>query len=177
MLIGKMMSVTVDGRRTKVLVRKRKCRECGNDFQPQTKSSKYCSRSCGKKASRERTVEKDRERARLWYKDHLDEARKKRKERYWSNPEKHRQDTRRWREKNLEREKESQSRSKDARRHGGRRESILEQSNYACSVCGKDTRDGWRDSCVHHETFNSTDHDNQVLVCRNCHAKIHKKLG
>jgi len=174
---GKGSYIKVGSKRRWVILEQRKCRECGNGFQPKTQKSLYCSKACGNKAERDRSSAKNRERSKEWYHNNIEEARKKRKERYWSNPDKYRAYSKSWREEHPEEEKELRDRTKDRLLHGGRRKGILEQSNYICSVCGKDTRSGWRDSCVHHETFDSTDHDNQVLVCRNCHTKIHKKLG
>lgn len=47
-------------------------------------------------------IEIIRERARLWYRNHKDEQNKKRKERYWRDPEKARQKGRRSYQKNIE---------------------------------------------------------------------------
>ena len=124
-----------------LILRSKLCEECGCEFQPKKRDSRYCSRACGKKAESKRNADKYSARGKKWYQDNLEEAKTKRKERYWSDPEKYRKDSNDWRKNNVDKDKECQARSKDNAIHGGRRKEILD--------------------------------DNQVLLCRSCHAKVH----
>lgn len=167
--------VKIGNNRRWVELKQRKCLECGNDFKPKRTASLYCSRKCSKKSCNNGPgKEKARLRARKWYQNNLDKARETRKEAYWKNPELGRKKAKEWREKNLDRARNNSEKFKDNIRHGGIRGDIIKESEGICSMCGKDTRIGWRDSCVHHETFDSEDHSEQVLLCRSCHIKVHK---
>ena len=174
MLIGKMVSTTVDGRRKNVLVKKKKCSECGEMFIPKRVYSLFCTRTCGKVNERKKSREQNNERSKKWYAENKENRSITRKAKYWSNPELARQKTKEWREKNPDKAKSTQRRTKDNMRHGGLGDNIIKDSEYMCFMCKKDTRVGWRDACVHHATFNKDDHSEQVLLCRSCHAKIHR---
>lgn len=61
---------------------------------------------------------------------------------------------------------------KDVVRHGGKREILLDgQKVYQCSKCGK-TGNGFQ-IVAHHITFDKNNHDEQEILCRACHARIH----
>lgn len=62
---------------------------------------------------------------------------------------------------------------KDATRHGGRREELL-KDGLVCVVCGKEGN--LFEIVLHHITGNKYEHDQQVRMCRSCHAKTHRQL-
>lgn len=169
--------VVVDGvrRRRPIVLGNRKCERCGNEYEPKHQDSRYCSRECGKAVQYEKDKERALERSRKWYQNNLEKAREKRKAYYWSDPDRFKAKTKEWRLKNLERYKNNNRKKHDRLRHGGMREQIIQEQEGICSVCGKDTFVGYRDACVHHANFDPSDHSEQILVCRKCHAKIHKQ--
>jgi hypothetical protein len=65
----------------------------------------------------------------------------------------------------------SDKRYHDKVQHGGKRHELIRQNGLVCSECGVE---GDLFSIVaHHETFNKTDHSQQRLLCRVCHARLH----
>lgn len=168
--------MVVDGvrRRRPIVLENRKCERCGNEYEPKHQDSKYCSQKCGKSVYEASHRTQAIARARKWYANNLDKAREKRKAYYWSDPEGFKAKAKEWSLKNSERCKTNNRKKHDRLRHGGMREQIIKEQEGICSVCGKDTLVGWRDSCVHHATFNPNNHSDQTLVCRKCHIKLHK---
>ena len=110
-----IFSKAKDGSRKVVILNNRFCEECGNEFEPKTRRSKYCSETCGKIAS-------DR-------------------------------------------------RYKDKMRHGDKRQNLIKKNGLICSKCGKAGNEF--EIIAHHSDFDKYDHENQVLLCRSCHAKEH----
>ena len=62
---------------------------------------------------------------------------------------------------------------KDKVRHGGKRKELLDTNGFVCSQCGKEAKSFY--IVAHHSTFDPTDHSQQELLCRSCHAKIHSR--
>lgn len=74
--------------------------------------------------------------------------------------------------KNKKAIRERDIRYKDRIRHGGKRSELLNgKKAYCCSICGI-TGSGF-DIVAHHVSGNNQDHENQIQLCRKCHAKIH----
>jgi len=68
--------------------------------------------------------------------------------------------------------KAANRRYKDKTRHGGAREELIKKYGLVCSNCGKV---GNRSNIhAHHTSFDTTDHEGQVLLCRSCHSREHK---
>lgn len=164
----------VDGKRKIIILETRNCEVCGNEFEPKKQESKYCSRRCGKKADYKRHAEYNRKKSSEWYKNNLERANESRKAKYWSNPEYYRAKVREYRMLHKEQKKKADALYYDKIVHGGKRKRLIEDSKYVCKKCGGDTRKGYRSTIAHHTTFDSTDHANQEIVCRSCHAKVHQ---
>lgn len=109
---------------------------------------------------------------------------------YLDNPEKHREQSRRWRQNNPERAKEIDRNKRklrkehykemndkyhDETRFGGNREKALERDGYKCVLCGE-----VNEVSVHHKDCSGqTDKpnhelDNLITLCKSCHTKQHK---
>ena len=67
--------------------------------------------------------------------------------------------------------RECNLRYKDKNRHAGKRYELISKYGYVCSECGKQSTEF--DIIAHHVSGNNNDHDNQVLLCRACHCKLH----
>jgi DNA-directed RNA polymerase subunit RPC12/RpoP len=65
-------------------------------------------------------------------------------------------------------------RHKDKKRHGGRRYELISKYGYKCSDCGKESNEF--DIIAHHVSGNNQDHENQVLLCRACHCRVHHSV-
>ena len=63
-------------------------------------------------------------------------------------------------------------RYKDKLRHGGKRQELIKRDGLICSKCGKSGNEF--EIVAHHSEFDKYDHENQVLLCRSCHAKEHE---
>lgn len=83
---------------------------------------------------------------------------------------------------------ERQLKYHDKKRHGGKREGMLKAAAqkfksdnmifatfYKCSRCSM--YGSSFQVVAHHATGNNQDHDEQVLLCRSCHAKEHGQIG
>ena len=55
-----ILAVEKDGSRKAVVLNNYICQECGSEFEPKTRNSKYCSKICSKKASNRRYKDKRR---------------------------------------------------------------------------------------------------------------------
>lgn len=62
---------------------------------------------------------------------------------------------------------------KDRKRHGGKRKDLLKELGCICSRCGKGGNS--YQIVAHHTTGNKEEHNDQVLLCRSCHAKSHQR--
>jgi len=170
---GIFARIVTDGKVTRkiVIVEDRKCEFCGNQFTPKTLKSLYCSRECCKKAENKRNADAYKERSKKYYRDHIEKVKEKRKTRYHSNPELYKQQSAEWYRNNKKRALAWHQENKDKKRHGGIKKKLIKENGKVCSKCGKIT-DG-KDLHAHHVTFNSKDHEKQILVCNSCHGKIH----
>lgn len=65
---------------------------------------------------------------------------------------------------------ERDQRYKDKTRHGGKKKDLA-KNGYICGMCGKIGSS--YTICAHHTTGHKYDHDNQELLCRSCHSKVH----
>jgi len=165
----------VDGERKWIQLQDRKCELCGKSFSPLRKGSKYCSRGCCKKAENFKNADKYRQRANRYYSENKKEISEKRKERYWKNPEQCRTKTREWAKTFRDKKRNMDLGYKDKTRHGNKRQELIDKYGLVCSRCDKK---GDRYGIItHHVTFDSQDHSEQVLLCRRCHAIIHKPKG
>jgi hypothetical protein len=149
------------------------CEECGSEFQPKTQKSKYCTRKCGKKAHNDRTKEANRVRSQKWYSENKERASIRRKKHYWKDPEKWRTKTREYIKLHKEQVRKTDNEYKDKTRHDGKRAELIEEHGYKCSKCGENKKPF--DIVAHHVTFDAQNHKRQVLLCRSCHAKIHRE--
>lgn len=169
----------------------RKCLFCEGGYEVKQRHQQYCSGICRKRANQSRHRERDRVRAKEWYKRNRekvrtvrkayylahqkdfkvpDEQRKKMCEYYYKNREKYLERCRKYRESNKARIAKKDKEYKDKVRHGGIRANLLEKQGYRCSQCGKET-DSF--SLVLHHSIEDS-HTSQVLLCRACHCKLHK---
>jgi 5-methylcytosine-specific restriction endonuclease McrA len=168
-----------DGKREFVVVGDRKCQVCGAKFTPHWKRSRFCSRKCGKKDQEERNRGKYASYRAAWYAANKERISIRRKERYWANPEKARQDMREYHKRTYE----AVTRPKhleylDQQRHAGKRKELLDEHGYVCQRCGEEY-DSYN-IVAHHITGDPHDHAQQELLCRPCHLKEHnmaKKKG
>lgn len=167
----KVIYGVVDGKRKILILETRKCGVCGNEFEPKKQVSKYCSKSCGKKADYQRHAESYRKRSSEWYRNNLERARKGRQARYWKNPEYWRVKTREYTKLHRKKVRKHDNEYKDKIRHGGKRKELIQQNGLKCSSCGK-IADRFT-IIAHHVTFDNQDHSEQILLCRSCHAKVH----
>jgi 5-methylcytosine-specific restriction endonuclease McrA len=145
--------------RIKPVFTERVCPICGKAFMPSRNNHVCCSSKCGFRKI------------------------------YLENPEKHKQQSKEWRENNIERVKENDRRKReqnkelykqidsknhDETRFGGNRQKALERDGYKCVLCG-----ATENLAVHHkDESGQTDNpnhelDNLVTVCSSCHTKQH----
>ena len=158
-------------KRVPLILEDRKCLECGNVFSPLKQMSVYCSPRCGKKADTKKNAQKNNERAAKWYRDNSEKAKEKRKQYYWSNPELWREKTRQYWDLRRDGKRQKDTQYKDETRHGGLREELIKENGCVCSKCGVEVDGFYIDA--HHVSGNKTDHGNQILLCKSCHAKTH----
>lgn len=168
----KIVYGVVDGKRKPIALLKRNCDLCGVEYQPLRQTSSFCSAKCMKKNDSIVNADKACERSKRWYRANLEKAKATRKAYYWSDPERFKAKTKKWRLENLEKAKATSNTVKDNLRHGGKRSELIKENGLVCSSCGKSG--GSFDIVAHHTTFKKTDHENQELLCRSCHAKIHR---
>ena len=147
------------------------CSICSKQFDPKTYSSQYCSLDCSKKAYYQRNAEENRLRAKKWYQDNIEKARERRKKQYWENPEKYRKLARQWSANNPIKKKKSNVVYKDKLRHGGKKKELIKATGLVCSTCGKVGNSF--EIIAHHKTFNNKEHEQQELLCRACHCRLH----
>jgi len=143
----------------KTIYTERTCPVCGDKFIPTRNNKVCCSPKCGFRKI------------------------------YLENPDKKRQQSKEWRQKNIERVRENDKRKRqenkekyqqidahyhDETRFGGNRQKALERDGYKCVVCGETEGIG-----VHHKDCSGqTDNpnnelDNLMTVCKSCHTNIH----
>lgn len=75
-----------------IMLRKRKCRICGEWYQPKVHNQKTCSKECGEKLRK--TNSKIRQKR--YYKNNKEKINAKRRQDYSKNPEKYRERWRKW---------------------------------------------------------------------------------
>lgn len=150
----------------------RECIFCGNIFKAKVVNVKYCSRKCSKKAEYQRKKKEYIKRSKKWYQNNIDRAKEKRRDYYWSNPEYFRMKTKEWNRKNLAIKKKSNQFYKDKKRHGNQRTEMIKKYGLKCFLCGFESENKF-DIVMHHTSFNPQSHENQILLCRSCHAKEH----
>jgi predicted nucleic acid-binding Zn ribbon protein len=153
----------------------RKCLICGTEFEPKKQSSRFCSRKCGKvfeyRNNRERYIKNSIKH----YEQNLEKSKQRRKEYYWSDPEKFRLLAKQYRELHKVEKNLKDNQYKDKVRHGGKKEKLIEEFGCVCSICGKEGTT--TDIVAHHVTLNNQEHDNQILLCRSCHMRLHHPHG
>lgn len=147
------------------------CEVCGGQYAKSRMAQKYCSRKCYKRAEYLRNKDRYKESSRQWYANNHDQAVARRREYYWKDPEKWREKSNDYRKANLEKVADINRSYKDVVRHGGKRQELIDESGLVCSECGKECNSF--QIVAHHETFDPTRHDEQVLLCRSCHMKAH----
>lgn len=157
--------------RKAIALEDRKCEYCGIVFSPFRQESKYCSKKCSKKAEQVKHRDRYRENSRQWYKENIESAQKRRKEYYWERPELFKQKAKEYREANKEKVRTNNDSYKDKIRHGDLRKKLIEIYGTICQMCKKEC-EGF-DLTAHHISGDPTDHNNQTLLCRSCHAKVH----
>ncbi len=165
-------------KRTPLILEDRKCRECGKVFSPYRQTSTLCSLVCQRKAENKKNASKYRERAKKWYQENIEKARKRRKQYYWSNPELCREKTRQYWKERREEKRQKDLQYKDETRHRGVKATLIKENGLICSECGVEVDGFYIDA--HHVSGNKTDHGNQGLLCKSCHAKTHglgKRIG
>lgn len=165
--------VVENGKRVRrtIILEPRKCLLCGIEFQPSKQSSKYCSSKCSKKHDYQLNAEKYNELSRIKYRNNLEEAREKRRKYYWSDPERFRNAVKKYRDEHKEKYKEYHDRVKDQKRHGGKRNELLNVNGPKCDMCGVVKKP--KDIVAHHITGNNQEHEQQQLLCRKCHKRLH----
>ena len=60
---------------------------------------------------------------------------------------------------------------KDKIRHGSRKSEFIKATGLVCSTCGKVGNSF--EIIAHHKTFNNKEHEQQELLCRACHCRLH----
>lgn len=153
----------------KMILEDRNCSVCGTLYEPYTQDATCCSKKCyraaeykrkrvdileQRKASYLKNKDRDLERANKYYQGHKDKIKKYREKYYVLNKEKFLETVRKY---------------QDQKRHGGKREELIEKHGHICYMCNKEVDR----IAAHHVTLDKTDHDNQVLLCLSCHAKLH----
>lgn len=114
--------------------------------------------------------EKDRERARLWYKNNKERAKVNRKRLYWADPEKYRAYTKAYWATRRDEKREKDRIYKDKIRHAGKRLELIMENGLRCSACGTIEESI---NIVAHHLHSKDNHEFQVLLCRACHARVH----
>jgi DNA-binding NtrC family response regulator len=157
-------------RRT-IILEDRVCSICGKTFSPAKQTSKFCSLSCSKKNDYITHKEQRKKNVAEWRERNIEKVTKRRKEIYWSNPEKYRQQTKEYISKHKTQKRATDNSYKDKIRHGDLRKVLIEQYGMFCQMCKKECCS--IDLAAHHVSGDPTDHKNQTLLCRSCHAKVH----
>lgn len=149
-----------------------------------------------------RLAQKARERARRWFYENREQARRKRKAQYWGNPQKAIDDVRRWREENPERYRESSARHK-YRHYRQNREKyntyvrnrrarlrnaegthtasdiqrMYDEQDGKCHYCGSSLVDGFHvDHVIPISRGGSNSPENLVLTCPTCNLSKNDRL-
>ena len=174
-LAGRIDSKQCGCRKPKPEELRHRCSICDKAYESRNRKSSTCSRECSKKLDYLKHSDDYKKRSAEWYSNNFERAVKNRKKYYWENPDYFRKKAREYYRENHGFIRRKDSSYKDKKRHGGNREKLLIQYDYKCQNCGIDTREGWRNSIVHHETFNAKDHSKQTLLSRSCHLKLHWK--
>lgn len=157
--------------RRHIILEDKNCEFCGNKFTPQKTISRYCSRDCGKQAERNRNANKNALRTKEWYRNNKGIAKERRREYYLANRERLIEYSKDYRNNHLGIKKVNDGLYKDKIRHGSLKELLIEKHGMICQWCGKQS-DSF-DLTAHHVSGDPTDHKNQTLLCRSCHAKVH----
>jgi len=162
-----------DGKKVRrlIVLEDRICSICGKTFSPSTQHSIVCSRLCGKKKDYITHKTKRIQKMNEWREKNLDRVIEKRKQKYWSNPEKYRQLTKEYFNKHRAKKRIDDEVYKDKTRHGDLRKELIDVYGLVCQGCGV-SGDSFG-IVAHHISGDPTDHKNQTLLCRSCHAKIH----
>lgn len=146
-------------KKRKIPLIERICPVCGTAFTPATGKQICCSGKCTQRRIYLRNPEKSKEQSRRWRQE---------------NPERAKENDRRKRERNKERYQEIDKRYHDLTRFGGNREKAMERDGYKCVICG-----ATEDLGVHHKDFSgqtdkpNNELDNLMTVCKSCHTNIH----
>lgn len=165
--------VQENGKRVRrlIVLEDRKCLVCGKIFSPLTQNSIVCSRICGKKNDYKKHKTKRTQKVNEWREKNIEYVQKHRKQLYWSNPEKYRKAAKDYADANRPYKRSEDQLYKDKTRHGDLRKELIDVYGLVCQGCGVSG-----DSLgivAHHISGDPTDHKNQTLLCRSCHAKIH----
>lgn len=157
--------------RKPVILEDRLCVVCGEKFTPSRQQSDTCSRKCSKKKERDAHKERYQAKAKEWYANNTERAKERRKKYYHENADYFKEKTKEWNRNNRERKLQNDREYKDRTRHGGFKQKLIEKHGCICSGCGAVLPSN--QLSAHHVTFDKTQHDDQVLLCKPCHAKIH----
>lgn len=174
------------------------CPFCGEEFNPSRSDQVYCTEKCREKAKWEKKKTVLTERICPICGKSFMPSRNKQvccspkcsfRKIYLENSERHKQQSKEWRENNPERAKELDRRKRernkelyrqidiknhDETRFGGNRQKALERDGYKCVLCG-----ATENLAVHHkDDSGQTDNpnhelDNLITVCNSCHTKQH----
>lgn len=168
--------VVENGKRVRrpLALKPRICEECGTEFEPKKQISRYCSLHCSNKAERKRHSDRAKMKAKEYYANNLDKCREQRKRYYWSDPERFRAATREWNKNNREAKSMRDNKYKDLVRHGGLKEELIKSNGCICGECGKEA-DTYT-IVAHHVTLNNQEHEQQKLLCRSCHMRLHQTI-
>lgn len=158
--------------RFKKEVSDRECKICGKIFTPHMVNSKYCSKKCGAKVYSKKYADAHKEDYKKWYKKNRELILKKNREKYHSDIEAARKTNREWNNKNRDKRRQMDRKSHDKHFHGRKKAAAIEKYGLICNRCGT-IKTNYAEIAMHHTTFNAVDHDNQELLCRECHASIH----
>jgi predicted nucleic acid-binding Zn ribbon protein len=154
-----------------IILEDRVCVICGKVFTPLTQRSVVCSKNCGKRNDYLKHKEKRIRQVELWRESNIEHVREQRKKKYWSDPEKYRKQTKKYCDAHREEVRESNISYKDKVRHGDLRDVLIGIYGLVCQQCGVSGESFG--IVAHHISGDPTDHKNQTLLCRSCHAKIH----
>ncbi len=173
--------------RTYETLRERKCKVCGKLFQPKTRISFACPGKC-RNTLYYRNNPKKFKYAHVVLKNRIckicgNEFEPKRSNSLYCSKKCGRKayhknrlvednrDSREYNKTHKEQIKNKRKLYKDKIRHDGEREKLINEYGFVCSRCGK-KKDSF-DIVAHHTSFDNTKHENQILLCRSCHRKVH----
>jgi predicted nucleic acid-binding Zn ribbon protein len=156
----------------KMVLEDKICVVCGNAYEPYTQDARCCSKKCYRKDEYERKKEIILQQRKEYRAENLEREIERSRDYYQNHKEQCNVNMRNYYRRNRARCLEVVSRNLDEKRHGGKRQELIDWNGAKCFTCGKvDKR-----IAAHHVSLDKTDHENQILLCNSCHSRLHNNL-